>query len=226
MASFFVRLQSMEKDKKNIQDEYVPKSTKGRKLGIFKSIVPIIVALITVIPAFMEQIGENAQDKYEQNFSSTNHVVNKFGIECVEYKITSKPAVPGFHLIVYPYVVYEMNGCETYIPIMGQFSQCEYVADDKGVCLLFRENTSEELEKIVTTMTDYSVEVKCFIVARYVVNGQEKREVYDLMDGQLKKSERKVVAEVLKLREDEDSMKIDMLEWPYFNKQTIQKIFA
>lgn len=85
------------------------------------------------------------ENAYGQHFYNDSSIVKKSGIEYIQYKITSDPVAAGYHVIVYPYLVYEKEGKKIYIPLIRQFTQEEYAADENGCCILLRENTSEEL---------------------------------------------------------------------------------
>lgn len=215
------------------EEKGVPKSAKGWLVFFF----PYAIALISAIfggwitwkieksKEEHEKDMYNMQNDYDQRFYSSTCTIEKFGIEYVQYEFTSKPAVAGYHVIVYPYVVYEKEGRKFYIPFIGQFTQNEYMADENGYCQLFKENTNDDFKKMVVSKTNLWVEIKCLAAIQYVEDGETKREVYDVRDGQLVISEQEVVIEVLTAYEDENHVKIDMLSWPYFDYQALEEIF-
>lgn len=131
------------------------KSSKERA-----NLVPIVVALITLVGVIckcwadmvIQKSKENheihlqeMENAYEQKFDMSEKIVTRTGIEYIRYEISTDPAINGFHVIPYTYVVTEVSGEKKYIPVEAQFLQEEYVAGQDGKCILYRENTTEEL---------------------------------------------------------------------------------
>lgn len=205
--------------------------------GIVIAIVTGLFALIGVIyrgqvDLKIEQLKEThekelheSQNDYEQYIYNRSSIIQKNGIEYVQYEFETDPPMEGYHMIAYPFAICEKEDNKVYLPIIGQFNHDEYVADEDGKCSLLRENTTGEFLKMAASVVNYSIEVECLIAIQYVKDGKVKREVYDIRDGQLTLSDQNIVIEVLKAWEDEDGVKIDMWAWPHFNQQLLEGIF-
>lgn len=219
---------------KRIQDENFPKIMEGW----IKVVIPALIALLGVIYRGMIDIKiEKMKEEYDkesresesminQKFNNKCEIIEKSGIEYMQYTISSSPVVAGYHVIAYPYLVYEKeNKKKVYIPITGQFTQVEYVAEETGRCILLREDLSEELQTMITFKWGFSVEIKCLIAFQYVEDEQEKREFYDIRDGELTKSEQEVAVEVVQAWRDENFVKIDVRSWPHIDQNNLEKVF-
>lgn len=210
-----------------------PKSVKNRLWGIAPYVIALIGVIFTGCISWMIEKSKeeheidmyNMQNDYEQLFYNNICTIEIMGIEYVQYEFTSAPIVAGYHVIMYPYVVYEKEGIKVYIPIIRQFTQEEYAADENGCCRLLRENTSDNLKEFVASEMNLSVEIKCLAAIEYAEDGEIKREVYDVRDGQLVESEKDVVMGVLTAYGDENFVKIDMWSWPCFDLQVLEKVF-
>lgn len=210
------------------EGEKVPKSFKGWVILI------MTIALPTLGAIYIELLRENHEIKmheientHMQQFNCETISIEKFGIKYVDYKITTTPIVKGFHIIAYPYLVYETEK-KVYIPVTGLFTQNEYVADEKGCCTLSRENVFEDLKEMINKMymVDFPFEIKCLVAIKYVEQDEERKEVYDIKDGQLTKSEPGNAIGVLEAWEDEKSLKIEMTGWPDYNRKNLDAIFS
>ena len=219
--------------KNKVKDDNAPKSFRGW-LAI---LLPCLATLSGVI--YTGHVNLEIQQRKEnhdinmykmkntniQYFYSETESVERLGMEFVKYKIQSEPAVKGFHVIVYPYVVYGSEE-KRIIPIEGQFMQEEYVADGEGCCILFRENTTDDLTQTVEAMMDFSVDVKCLVAVKYVENNEERIEVFDLKDGQLTESKTDTVIKVLEAWQEKDKVNIDMKGWPDYNQSNLKEILS
>lgn len=165
------------------------------------------------------------QNQYEQIFYSKSDIVEMAGIEYVQYELTSDPVVAGYHVLVYPYAICEKDDQKKCLPVTGQFTQDEYVADENGYCRLLRENTTGDFLKMAASVVDFSIEVKCLVAIQYVKDGELIPEVYDIRDGSLTLSDQNLAMEVLAAWEDESSIKIDMWGWPCFDQKVLEGIF-
>lgn len=202
--------------------------------------IAVVTGLITLlgviyrgrVDLMIEQMKEaqeirmyESQNEDKQLFYSKSDIVEMAGIEYVQYEFTSDPVVAGYHLLVYPYAICEKDDQKKYLPITGQFTQDEYVADENGYCRLLRENTTGDFLKMAASVVDFSIEVKYLVAIQYVKNGELKREVYDVMDGNLILSDPNIAMKVFKAWEDESSIKIDMWGWPCFDQKVLEGIF-
>lgn len=230
---FYLGGEGMKEKVPENQDNSAPRSAKGWIALCIPCAFVFAGVIVTGIFNYKIEKSKEIHDiemkefekAYEQHFYNNSNIVEKTGIEYIQYEIKADPAVAGYHVIPCPYLVYEIGGIEHYIPLIGQFTQEEYVARENGCCDLFRENTSKELQEIVESIVGDSVEIKCLIAIQYVKEDQEKREIYDVRDGQLTKTAQEVAIEVLKLWENEDSKKIDMWGWPRIDWVEVNKVF-
>lgn len=216
----------MATDKKKSEEENVPKTFKGWIVII----IPCVISALGLICVEMmkeshEKKMNEAGNTYMQHFYNKADIVMISGMEFLQYKITSEPIVKGFHVIAYPYVVCETEE-KNYIPVKGQFTQNEYVTDAEGCCTLFRENTSEDFIKMINNMVDFPVEMKCLVAIQYVVEDEVRKEIYDIKDGQLTKSDQEIATKVLEAWESGSSVKIDMMGWPDYDQKKLEEIFS
>ncbi len=199
---------------------------------------PIIVALIAFVGVLctcwanivIQKSKENheihlqeMENAYEQKFNMSEKIITKAGIEYIRYEISTDPAINGFHVIPYTYIVIEVSGEKKYIPVEAQFLQEEYVAEQDGNCILYRENTIEELMEALGAQGCEST-AECMVAIEYVVEGKSEINVYELRTGQLKIAEEEKVIVVVRDWENLNYMKIDMMSWPVGSEEQVKQL--
>ena len=199
---------------------------------------PIIVALIAFVGVLctcwanivIQKSKENheiylqeMENAYEQKFNMTEKIITRAGIEYISYEISTDPAINGFHVIPYTYIVIEVSGEKKYIPVEAQFLQEEYVAEQDGKCILYRENTIEELTEALQAQGCEST-AECMVAIEYVVAGKSEVNVYELRTGQLKIAEEEKVIAVVGDWENLNYVKIDMMSWPVGSEEQLKQL--
>ena len=163
------------------------------------------------------------ENAYEQKFNMTEKIITRAGIEYISYEISTDPAINGFHVIPYTYIVIEVSGEKKYIPVEAQFLQEEYVAEQDGKCILYRENTIEELTEALQAQGCEST-AECMVAIEYVVAGKSEVNVYELRTGQLKIAEEEKVIAVVGDWENLNYVKIDMMSWPVGSEEQLKQL--
>lgn len=163
------------------------------------------------------------ENAYEQKFFMSEEVITRAGIEHIKYEIEADPAINGFHIIPYVYIEIEISSEKKYIPVEGQFLQKEYAAGQDGKCILYRENTKDEL---LDTLKELGCEAsaECMIAIEYVVDGKPEKNMYELRTGQLVVAEQEKVIAVMTAWENQDYVKIDMTSWPIGNERQLKEL--
>lgn len=199
---------------------------------------PIIVALIAFVGGIckcwadivIQKSKENheirlqeIENAYEQKFDMSEKITTRAGIEYISYEISTDPAINGFHVIPYTYIVIEVSGEKKYIPVEAQFLQKEYVAEQDGKCILYRENTIEELMETLGAQGCEGT-AECMVAIEYVVEGKSEVNVYELRTGQLKIAEEEKVIAVVRDWENLNHVKIDMMSWPVGSEEQLKQL--
>ena len=216
------------------------KKNEGSSLRWMQHIVvPIMVALIGLFglifksqmdlkiekskEAHEKQMREQ-ENAFEQEFFMSERVVTRAGIECVRYEVNSAPAINGFHIKPYVYVIIELSGEKRYIPVDGQFLQEEYVAGQDGICILYRENTSKHLLDSLKEL-GYEAQLECIVAIEYTVAGKTQVKVYTLRTGQFEVASEEKFLAVLEAWE-RFGYKIDMKSWPIGSEGQLTKLLS
>lgn len=206
-----------------------------------KIVIPAVLALAgVVITAATNWNIEKSKEAHEermwqlendvkQSFFNVTTIVKRAEIEYLRYELTSDSVAGGYHVIPYPYLTYEAQEKNNYIPVIGQFTQKEYVADEQGCCQMFRENVTEELLEVLAGISPFPMETGCLAAIEYVAEEQTVREIYVIRDGELTKAEQELAAEVMeaweKTEANGESSWIDMAFWPCIDEESLQEIF-
>lgn len=197
----------------------------------------VIAAIIAgIVSVYIQKSQEHHEEKmlekensYEQEFTAEIEVQKRTGIEYIVYKLKTNPTVEGYHVRAFPVIEYENGTDKKYIPVIGQFTQDEYVANTNGECLLFRENTSEKLISEIKEKFKVDVKAEYLIAIQYAWEGRDKKEVYYLKDGELTVAKPEMIIEVLEAWEadekGEPNIKIDMSKWPNIDEEELETIF-
>lgn len=202
-------------------------------------IVTIIVALITLAGVILtcntnlkiqeskemhEKQMEEQKNAYEQEFFMSEQSVTRAGIECIRYEIASAPPINGFHIRPYVYVIIEWSEEKRYIPVEGQFLQEEYAAEQDGICILYREDTTKQLLDSLEEQ-GCDAQLECMVAIEYTVEGKAQRDIYTLRTGQLEVAEEKKSLAVLNAWERlDDYVKIDMMFWPVGSQEQLKEL--
>lgn len=169
-----------------------------------------------------EKQMKEQENTFEQEFFMSEQVVTRAGIECIKYEVNSSPAINGFHIKPYVYVIMELSGEKKYIPVDGQFLQEEYAAEQDGICILYRENTSKHL---LDSLKEQGCEaqLECIVAIEYTVAGKAQVNVYTLRTGQFEVASEEKFLAVLEAWERHD-YKIDMKSWPIGSEEQLKKL--
>lgn len=166
---------------------------------------------------------ESVGNSYGQEFHMSEEIVDRAGIEYRRYEISSNPSINGFHVIPYVYVVLEIHEEQVYIPVEGQFQQEEYVAGQEGICILYRENTTESLLEALRCQ-GCDAEIECMLAIEYAVVGKAKVDVYMLRTGQLEVADEEKALSVIGAWDNPDSVRINMISWPVGSEEQLKEM--
>lgn len=172
------------------------------------------------------------ENAVEQKFYIQEDIIDRAGIEYIRYDIITEPQMAGYHVRPYTYIAYVTEKGISYIPIVGQFSQEEYVADKQGKCTIWRENTTKDLQKAMEDIFEekrgersaVSFKIECVVAVQYIDEKESKTDVYDLRAGELIIKEKEEVIKMKAVWEDIDTIIIDMFAWPSLDGQILDKI--
>lgn len=206
----------------------------------WEAAVSIIVALIALtgviyskqmdwkiqksMEAHEKQMKE--QETYKLEFSMEQQDINRAGIEYTKYEISlhsSDPSINGFHIRPYVYAIMKLSGEKKYIPVERQFLQAEYASGSDGVCILYKEKTTDELLDLLKEQ-GYDAQLECMLAIEYTVNGKAQVNIYTLRTGQLEVAADEEILDVLEAWEHLEDIKIDMMFWPIGREEQIKEI--
>lgn len=198
-------------------------------------IVAIITGLFTYHSKRMELEHEDAvraqENSYVQEFISTSQADNIATIPFVEYEMTSNPDLPGFDVYPYSYIKYTTEMGTKYLFLENQFSQIQYTTDKEGVCRMKRENTTGNLEALITSayMQAYpdkqiSVSSGCIVAIQYSSDRDLFVSLFELTNGNLPNvTDEELLNAITDYNNNPKG--IDMLSFPHNTEDIISSLF-
>lgn len=193
------------------------KMETGKKLQNAKILVEILAIILGLFTG-----GFTAIVKYQDYMAAKLQLFHNFqtitevaGIEYVAYQLSSDPAVQGYHVKPYSFVKIDTQEGDRYIFLENYFSQKQYTADENGICILLRQNTEDELEKMILQVNEENeIKSQTILVIQYVFNEKQHNDFFELRNGELKRIDDKAALKVIDNYFKKDTLILDMEIFP------------
>lgn len=214
-----------------------PKQDKKDKGNLLAVLIPALLALLGTIFTMLgnlyiahQQIELQRQtqtlDERQifESFTTKTDIVN---ISYIEYRITSIPAIAGYHVRPYPYLMYADEEGDKIVPLKNLFTQEEYSADPYGICPLLCEDSVESLIDMIDSKKKDLFEVHYLLAIRYATDNQDQYQYLELKDGELTSVTSDYASQILWAYNNKDTFAIDMCNWPnIMSKSNVQSLLT
>lgn len=208
-------------------------------IALIQAGAAIITALIAAKVTIYDTNIKNEHDKhmyeientYVQEFVNIISTEEVLGMPYINYKITSAPVLAGFDVIPYPYISYSIHGERKYLFLNNQFTQSQYVTDQNGVCIMKKENTTEELIKILHLLykqkypdKEITITSGCVVAVKHAIERKVEISLFELANGNLPTlTNKELLNAVLEYSETKEG--INMLSFPHNTEHIIEEFF-
>ena len=162
----------------------------------------LLILIVAIVIIYKIPHESSAPDAKMAAFYNEETVTDPLaGIEYIQCQLTVNPKIPGYQVKLYPYIsVTVLDKNTNYIPILNLYTQEQYTADHEGICILKRENITEELLNLLTENiidTTFEPEIGCFAVIQYVCDNEKLTLAFELRNGQLVSADEKAMEQVI-----------------------------